>query len=364
MRYLTAFSLCFLFVSSGFCRAPFKEIKPDITLMDYVGRFDFTHPGEVRFDWTGTYFRCRFTGSQLGLRLDGPADIYYDVFIDKLPVKVISSGRGNIIWIATNLKKTATHSLTVYKRTEGMIGISVFKGLAIDQDAKIIRWKTAPSRRIEFIGNSITCGYGAEGASSKERFKPATENSYLSYASVLSRAFNADYHIEAHSGIGVVRQYGDSLKVSVSLQMPQKFSFTFDSDTVRWNFSAWKPDMLVINLGTNDFSTHPYPDKAVFQRAYENLIRSVRDVYGNIPVFCLAGPLINEPCYSYIKESVESLKTTNNDQNVYFIGIPGALLNTNDDLGSDAHPSAKGQRKIASFILPVISNVMQWNGSL
>jgi lysophospholipase L1-like esterase len=336
-------------------------IKPGNPAINYVGRFDFSKDGQVSYDWPGTYIRCRFTGKSIGLKLEGNKDISYNVFIDNLPVKVITTPENGGIWLENTLKP-GTHTLRIYKRTEAVIGVSVFKGLMIDNKADVLPWETAPRHRIEFIGNSITCGYGTEGANKNEHFKPSTENNYYSYAAYLSRAFGADYSIIAHSGMGVVRNYGDSLNVSVAPQMPDRFLRVLDSDNqLKWDFSQWKPDVVVINLGTNDFSTHPYPDKVIFQRTYEKLVLKIREVYGDIPVICLVGPMIDEPCFSYVKESVENLKIYNKDKHIYFTGIPIALLNTDDDLGSDSHPSVKGQRKMAAFIAPVISTITGWS---
>ena len=56
----------------------------------------------------------------------------------------------------------------------------------------------------------------------------------------MARAFNADYHIVAHSGEGVVRNYGDKEKVSPTGTMPQRFNRVFDEkdliirDSKKW----------------------------------------------------------------------------------------------------------------------------------
>ena len=64
-----------------------------------------------------------------------------------------------------------------------------------------------PSRHIEFIGNSLTCGYGVEGKDRSEPYKAETENCNLSYATIIARYFNADYTLIAHSGRGVTEMF-------------------------------------------------------------------------------------------------------------------------------------------------------------
>ncbi len=361
MKKFTTLLIVVLYVLS--CKAidGNKIIEAANQAISYSGRIDVSVKGQVTFDWPGVYFKCRFTGKSIGLKLYGDKQISYNVFIDNVPSVVSSASGEDIIWIAQNLK-SGTHTLQVYKRTEAFLGISTFKGLVLDDNAEVLPWENISSRKIEFIGNSITCGYGTEGKNKNERFKPETENNYNSYAAFISRAFNADYSIIAHSGMGVVRNYGDSLKVSIAPQMPARFNQTLDNNlTLMWDFQRWKPDFVVINLGTNDFSTQPYPDKIIFQRTYEGLITHVRQVYGNLPIFCIVGPMINEPCYSYVKEMVENYKLLNKSANINFIGIPNELTNGKGDLGSDSHPSAQGQKKMAAMIAPVISSVMGWD---
>lgn len=358
MKKLTLLLVAISFLLSVSAADKGKTINPGNKAIHYSGRVQAS-ADQVMFNWPGVSFQCRFTGKSLGLKLYGEKQIYYNVFIDSKLTVVSSANDGEIIWVTTNLKG-GVHTLLVYKRTEATMGTSVFKGLVIDDNADILPCENIPSRKIEFIGNSITCGYGTEGKDKTERFKPETENNYTSYAAYLCRAFNADYSMIAHSGMGVVRNYGDSLKVSIAPQMPARFNLALDETDVAWDFTRWKPDMVVINLGTNDFSTQPYPDKVIFQRTYENLILQIQKVYGNIPVFCVVGPMINEPCYSYVKEMVENYRLLYPNSKINFIGLPVALTSGEGDLGSDWHPSSKGQRKMATMIAPVVSGVMGW----
>lgn len=328
----------------------------------YSGRVDRTQAGTVRFDWPGVGINFKFTGKEVGLHFKGGNRNYFNLYINGNLKEIIHSPGDTVLWIK-NLKSNATHTVQLIKRTEGDMGQVVFYGLQLDKRAILLPYNDIPNRRIEFIGNSITCGYGTEGASKTERFKPETENNLKSYGAVLARAFNAEGRFTAHSGLGVVRNYGDKQMVSRTLTpMPGRFNRTLDTDSLPvWDFSQWQPHAVVINLGTNDFSTLPHPDKAVFQREYENLILKIRKAYGQIPVFCMVGPMTKDPCYLYVRETVETMRTLYADHHVYFIGLPDGLLNSESDWGSDWHPSYSGQRKMASQLLIPMASVLNWN---
>jgi len=338
-----------------------KFIPASHEAIRYVGRFDFSNPEQVSYDWSGVYIQFNIRSSECSVKMSDTGHNYYNVLIDNQPSKTFDVKSDTTLLLAKGLGK-GVHQIQIYKRTEGFTGIGTFKGIELSEKGEILPWNNVPVRKIEFIGNSITCGYGTEGLSKDEHFKPDTENNYQSYAPIMARAFHADYHIVAHSGQGVVRNYGYKDKVSPDGTMPLRFNRVFDEkDQPVWNFSQWKPDAVVINLGTNDFSTQPFPDKEVFISGYIKLIENVLKQYGNLPVFCIVGPMTDEPCYSYVKEMVEDFRSGNQKKNVYFVGIPTYLMDPEKDLGSDTHPNYLGQRKMAAHVLPVISSVIGWD---
>ncbi|MFY9150864.1 MAG: SGNH/GDSL hydrolase family protein [Prolixibacteraceae bacterium] len=353
LSFLIILMICFLgFAQTKFIPAGNKAFR-------YVGRYGSSIPNEIRFDWTGFYIQFSFRGTSCALRMSDSGHNYYNVYLDDQAPKTIEVYSDTTLQIASGLE-TQVHRVQVFKRTEGSQGIASFKGILIPEKGEMLEWKEIPKRKIEFIGNSITCGYGTEGLTKNERWKPSTENSSQSYATIMARALQADYHLTAHSGQGVVRNYGYREKNS-PLAMPGRFNRVFDEkDQPVWDFRKWKPDVVVINLGTNDFSTQPFPDKADFKNGYEKLIREVLKQYGELPVFCLVGPMTDEPCYSYVKELVEDLRSVYQKKNVFFVGIPTYLMDPEKDLGSDSHPNFSGQKKMAAHVLPVISSVTGW----
>ncbi len=350
-----------LLLSAGNCHAK-KLIPPTHPAISYMGRVDSSNPDVVRFDWPGVSIGCRFTGDQIGLHIAGGDRNHFNLFIDGELVSVFHAPGDTILYFRPT-SGTECHELLLTKRTEADMGMTRFRGFILDEKGEILASPRKSERRIEFIGNSITCGYGTEGSNRDERFRPETENNYKSYAAILARAFNADAHFIAHSGKGAVRNYGDEKPVSdPGDTMPGRYGRTLDNDSsLPWDFSHWKADCVVINLGTNDFSTQPHPDRDSFQNAYKMLISQVRSTHGDVPIFCVVGPMINEPCFSYVKELTRHFREVEKDANIIFAGLPDNLLNDGTDLGSDWHPSYQGQLKIAAQLLVPMATVLEWD---
>lgn len=338
-----------------------KRISASHPHISYMGRVKIQND-TAQYNWPGVAVSARFTGTKLGIGIKGGDRDYFNVYIDDRPAAVLHTPTDTVWYFPEKLGK-GTHTLRLVKRTEGDMGMAVFSGFHIGKKEALLMPAPPSERRLLFLGNSITCGYGTEGKDRTERFKPETENCEKSYATILARAFDAQYQLIAHSGLGMVRNYGDKDSLSVNLKpMPPRLHYLFDNDSTRIAVPAdYMPDAVVINLGTNDFSTRPHPDETSFTRAGEDLVAKIKDHYPKAKIFCITGPMINEPCFTYTKKIVESMRAKLNSSEVVFVGVPGNLLNESTDLGSDSHPSYQGQIKMARFILPVMSTVLNWD---
>ncbi len=337
-------------------------IDADNPYIQYIGRFDFSNPQRVVFDWAGVYICAKFEGTSCSLRLKDSTD-YYDVVIDDhAPIILHTDSADSIYRVASGLSDSVSHTIMVQKRTEALVGAGVFMGFILDKGKTLLPMPRRPDRRIEFVGNSITSGYGNEADSSDHYFQGSTEDACLSFASITGRELHADYSLISWSGRGVVRNYGDSNRVSRD-PMPAFYDRTLATDsTLKWNFKNWIPQAVVINLGTNDFSTHPYPDSAVFVNAYGRLIDHVRSLYPGVTLFCCCGPMIGEPCFEYVKEVVNlQQEKEGRNKDVFFVNMDSSRINiTLKDLGLNEHPNIEGAWKMARVLVREMNLRMLW----
>jgi len=329
------------------------SISPDDPKIQYSGRIDFTNPKLPRFDWPKVSITAEFSGKSVGILLkDGGNN--YNVFVDgKLNQTIIT--KPEVERYDVKGLSSGSHLLRVVKRTEASWGIAVFKGLVLDKDGTLEEPPAPSKRRIEIIGDSLSCGYGNEGPGLECKELRPYQNSDQAYGAFLERDLSAEVRITAISGKGVVRNYGDKAKSSPD-PMPSFYDRTLAGDvTLKWDFGQWIPGAFILFLGSNDFSTEPYPDQEFFVKAYKNLIQVVRKNYPKVQIFCIGRPDLSN-MGTFVEDAVKA-ETAKGDLRINYISIPPFRQ---DELGCDWHPKVVAHRKLADYLLPTFEKTMKW----
>ena len=330
----------------------------DQSAVRFVGRTAAgSGDGSVRFDWSGVYAETELDGRALAMRLSDTGKSYFDIFVDgKHAQKIKSQGTDTIVTIADGLSR-GVHKIAIRKCTEGETGMTTIHEFILPKGGTMTAAKPR-GRHIEFIGNSLSAGFGTEGKNPREPFSPESENCNLAYSTIVPRYFDADYTIIAHSGRGAVRNYGDSVRVSRNA-MRHKFLQTFDEDTtVRWSFDGYRPDLVVINLGANDFSTEPHPYRREFVDAYSEIIDSIMAKYGaETPILSVMPYAID----TQIEPMFADILQRNSKANIHFIRMPVDYINWDSDRGAVWHPNYQGQKKMAMLIIPYVATITGWD---
>jgi lysophospholipase L1-like esterase len=338
-----------------------SHIDPYDPSIEYIGRFDFSNPKSVRFDWPGVQIRTRFEGTSCSIKLkDGNND--YNVFLDGRFHKIIRT-TSDTIYVVANGLPNKVHTLLITKRTEALFGIATFEGFILDGGKDLAKSiKIIKKRKIEFVGDSYFTGFCSEGDSSDGAFSRETQSSYVSFGPQLARRFDAEYSIVAISGSGVVKNYGDLLRTS-DYTLPHYYEKALMNDSLLWDFNRWQPDAVVVRLGRNDYSQMPHPKREMFRTAYLKLLKDIRLQYPNAHIFALCSPLRRDPHCDYISSVVNELNGKNKDKKIHFVKV-NVTFNPNRDFGCEKHPNRYGHQKIADFLEPIIRKEMKWESLL
>lgn len=327
--------------------------------INYFGRIDFSDPASARFTWSGTAIEARFPGPSIGFRLvDGSAD--YDVEIDGVPDTVLRSEFEIRDYYVGNDLSEGEHTIRIIRRSENHYSAGIFRGFYLPEGRELLPPPGKPARKIEFIGDSYTVGYGNESPGrvcDGDQLRMYT-NTNRSFATLITKAFHARSIILGNSGKGVVRNYGEGDKRS-----PKPYPFYYDKtcgevEADPWDFSQWIPDLVVICLGTNDFSTEPYPDDSMFIGDYHLFIERIFGNYPDASLLCVATH--TGPCVDHVKRVVEEQHSTYGRHNVYYDAFPESLVMD----GCDYHPNIADNEAIASVLIANITDNMNWDTSV
>ncbi len=364
-RYISIFQCLAVFLSLCFQVSAAGQtvvVEADSPLIQYTGRVDLSDTKSPYVTWPGSIIRANFTGQSLSIVLDDDrGDNFFNVFIDgsrDYPF-VIDTEAGEKVYRVGFSLAPGNHSVEIYKRTEGAEGGTHFKGLILDEGAKLLSPPERPSRRIEFFGDSITSGMGNEGADTGADHLASEKNQYLSYSGFVARNLDAEAHVISKSGIGIMISWFDFI-------MPQYYdqlSAIEDNDS-SWDFSQWTPDVVVINLYQNDCwlvdrekRLDPMPSEEDRVQAYMDFLNTIRNIYPKDTYFvCALGSMDATEGGSawpgYIEQAVEHVKASE----------PHARIDTLffEFTGYGKHPRVKQHKDNAQKLSELIAQNMGW----
>lgn len=324
---------------------------PDNTLIQYTGRTQRLQ-STVRFWQPGAYLKVAFAGTSCKFFLNDEVlygnQNYLAVIIDnQKPQRIQTTGHNNTITI-TGLQN-GDHIITICKDTEAGIGYIEFAGISCKA---ILELPARPKRKIEFIGNSITCGMGMDTtvvACKKGKWFDQ-HNAYESYGPVTSRALNAEWQLSAVSGIGLIHSC-----CGHKITMPQVYNkISMNDDTLLWNFNSYIPDVVTICLGQND----GVQDSTTFCNAYIEFIETIRKNYPVADIVCLTSPMADETLTKVLKNYLHSVKEYLNragDKKVHEYFFSKRYFN-----GCDGHPSMSEHQQIAKELTRFIKQIKKW----
>jgi hypothetical protein len=330
------------------------------------GRFDRGDADALTFAWSGSRISAHFSGTTAGVVLaDASGKNQFGVFIDgKLQPQKLATKSGEHAYLLGAGLSPGEHDVVLHRLTEANLGETKFLGFRFGKGGKLVSPGRASARRIEVIGDSISTGYGNEGPDKTCHFSPETENHYLTYGAIAARAVGAELVTIAWSGKGVFTNRGSAVDTIV---MPVLWKRTLpERDDSRWNFAEYQPDVVVVNLGSNDFAPE-VADYSPFDRSYLAFIREVRAQYPKATIFCALGPALSDNwpegrmaltnARRGVKGAVDALHE-GGDARTFFVEFP--VQTGENGYGCDWHPSLKTHELMGAELASELREKMGW----
>ena len=247
------------------------------------------------------------------------------------------------------------------KRTEAISGVCLeFKSIRITDGAFVTSAPDCKEKTIEFIGDSITCGFGNLRCDGGYGYKSIEQDGGLTYAHLTSEALGAENRIIARSGIGFMSRdgiSGDSLYdyYTKTASLPGD-NLLFGEE---YDFENNPADVIVINLGTNDngfiVDDHIAAENELCEDACD-FIRLVRENNPDSIIIWAYGLMGNYN--SSVYENAVDIINSEGDSGVYY--LPLNPMDSAEGYGSSGHPSVYSHIRGARELTEKICSLTGW----
>ena len=221
---------------------------------------------------------------------------------------------------------------------------------------------------IEFVGDSITCGYGMDDENPEHNFSTRTEDVTRAYSYRTAQALNADYSMVSLSGYGIISGYvneGEPQKPEQTVpQYYEKLGFSYGKylertpETVKWTFDR-QPDLIVINLGTNDdsYALDHADRQEIYRASYTEFLKLVRSKNPQAKILCTLG-IMGGRLFPFVEKAVAAYSAETGDRNIACMKFEEQLAS--DGYAADWHPTAVTHGKAAEKLVRNIKELMGW----
>ena len=343
--------------------------------MKLTGRGTYDENGIYWCALTGSGFECHYKGNGLSIKLVGDkaaelpdnqenyvryalyvdGELHIDEQLDSITKTITLDGDIDADIRLIKLSECAMSTLGIYPIIcEGVITPLPEKNL-----------------KLEIIGDSITCGYGVDETDPEKHFLTATEDYTKAYSYKTGKLLDADVRAFSISGWGIISGYVDSPdmpRLTDHLLPPYYRSLGYSKERfddrdgfapqdVSWDFSKYVPDLIVINLGTNDDSwCKGHEDRYEFYTdEYVKFLETVHECNPTSKLLCIMGIMLDE-IYPYVEKAVDCFKAKTGYTDIYtakFTPHDGKL-----GYGADWHPSPATHDLAAEALAGRIREIM------
>ncbi len=312
-----------------------------------LGRYKMNDDGTVSIGWPGAGFALE-TASPVSFEINDSGGNKLDVSIDG-ERSIITTQPGTHTY---EIAPTSLSEIVVRRRSESFATGMTIKAINTASDAKPT---VKRARRILFVGDSIIAGYGVLGADRTCTANADNSSAQDAYAALTAQNFGADYHLVAVSGRGAAVNWGADPRPNILSQL----HFALPDLPSDWDHTLWSPDIIVVALGTNDWS-QVNPDPA-FTANMTGLFMGLAGMHPDATILAITGPMLAEE--KAVMANASIAQATKNVA-AYGIGVDIIDLTLSKEeagkWGCQWHPGQTSSRAMATTLSQAISKRLGW----
>ncbi|RZT09475.1 GDSL-like Lipase/Acylhydrolase family protein [Duganella sp. CF402] len=315
-----------------------------------MGRTEVAADGGVRFSYPGVSFFLNFEGTRLGAVAQASGDqSYLDVIVDGAERRIRLSAGRQTLSLADGLP-AGQHSVEIVNRSETWQGSAALLGFDTDGT-----WRAAPalpSRKLLLLGDSVTCGASLDRVAG-EKAGAAWANPRASYGMLMAQRLNAQVQLVCYGGRGLIRTW-EGKTDDMNLADYYGMALPTQPVAVPWNQRDYRPDAILVAIGTNDMTTG-IPEREQYVQAYVKLVRTLLQDHPQAQIMLTEGGILRDEKQAALRGYIADTVRRVGDLRVHAIastGYPG------DDI--DGHPTKEQNLSIVNDLLPQVRAIMHW----
>ena len=279
------------------------------------------------------------------------------------PVTIRLNEGDNAIALPTGSAPEDGWVIEFVRRNETWMGTTIFEGITLPEGGRLLAALPLPERKILLLGDSAACGEFIERFPPEDLDShPRTINAGRSFGMLLGKWLNAQSHIVAYGGRGVVTDWAGRTETN---NAPQFFPLANGDDpTALWDHDRYQPDVILIHLGIADFLVPTVVDEDYIM-AWDALLDQVRAAHPDSPILITESVGLSEEPGTPRRAMRDQLKRCllrvvekrheKGDPKVSFTPLghyPGTP--------ADPHPVAFQHEQIALELMPAVKAATGW----
>lgn len=340
--------------------------------------------------WTASGFEVGFRGTELWCEFESDYETYEQwiaVYVNGcfLSRQMLAKGKSNVC-LVRNMQTLKENRITVLKEVQAMPGDeAVYLSVhSLSTDGEFVATEPA-GLKIEFIGDSITSGEGSYGASVEGDWIAQWFSTSQAYTHRVAQELQAEYRVVSQSGYGLFSAWDNNREHVIPPAYEMVCGVLGGERNVRlgaqsaYDFSEWQPDVIIVNLGTNDAEGFNQPawtdektgiayrmerDEAgqpkeeclkLVQDTAESFLAKLRKNNPGAEIFWCFG-LMGTLTAPAIQKGMEKYCAESGDTKVHYVPLTEI---SGDEIGARWHPSANGHARAAAEIVTAVRSVFQ-----
>lgn len=351
---------CLLLLSLAISNFSLAQDAKTTAIFQYSGRIEKLDNNQVKLIGSASSVSFQFGGDVCGIVLSVDTPDHYNYvaieldgkYIDRLRVE---AGKPKTYSVVATQKKQL-HTLVIYKATEPSNGGIIFHEAKADNLQAV---QQQPKKKVEFIGASVFCGQGIDFMEincGTEKYWFDQHNAYWTFPVITSKIMDYDFQISAVSGIGIYRNWNTEAEQHAGLPAVYENLYLNKDASKPYDF-GFKPDIIVIGLGNNDFyegdgktpRAEFNPD--LFVSAYIKFMQVLSDRNPGAS-FVLLTPFLEDPKLTIATECMTKIKTAFPESRVDVFTFKPMKMH-----GCYDHPDIKDSKILAKQFIEFMKNL-------